>query len=72
MSAGKMAHGNERPRMTLRVYTMARDGIVTAQRAMVAVLVGEKSDAYSLGQAWPPCQCPRHRDHNKLNRYKRT
>ncbi|MFE5165436.1 hypothetical protein ACFRNT_44435 [Streptomyces sp. NPDC056697] len=62
----------ERPTMTMRVYTMARDGIVTARRAMVTVLVGEKSDTYALGQAWPPCQCPRHREHNNPNRFERS
>ncbi|MEU7371039.1 hypothetical protein AB0B92_36835 [Streptomyces hygroscopicus] len=41
--------------MTMRVYTMARDGIVTARHEVVAVLVGEKSNPYALGQAWPPC-----------------
>ncbi|MCQ8191041.1 hypothetical protein [Streptomyces rugosispiralis] len=51
--------------MTMRVYTMARDGIVIARRAVVTVLTGRDStDAYGLGQAWPPCQCPRHREQN--------
>ncbi|MBU3867712.1 hypothetical protein KN815_27730 [Streptomyces sp. 4503] len=61
--------------MTMRVYTMARDGIVTAQRAKVAVLVGKDStNPYALGQAWPPCQCPRHRHrhHNRPDRHRRT
>lgn len=69
--ADNQSDGDERPKMTLRVYTVARNGIVTTRRAMVAVLTGEKSDAYSLGQAWPPCQCPRHRDHNNPDRFKR-
>ncbi|GAA2335335.1 hypothetical protein SVIO_068760 [Streptomyces violaceusniger] len=51
---------------------LARDGIVTARRAMVTVLAGEKSDTHGLGQAWPPCQCPRHREHNNPNRFKRS
>ncbi|MGW3570137.1 hypothetical protein ACWDSL_40785 [Streptomyces sp. NPDC000941] len=62
----------ERPKMTMRVYTIAHGGIVTARRAIVAVLAGEKSDVYSMGQAWPPCQCPRHRDHNNPDRFKRS
>ncbi|GAA0946963.1 MULTISPECIES: hypothetical protein [Streptomyces violaceusniger group] len=61
---------NERPKMTMRVYTMAHNGIVTTRRAMVTVLDGKQSDAYSLGQAWPPCQCPRHRDHNNPGRFR--
>ncbi|WP_254885802.1 hypothetical protein [Streptomyces sp. NA02950] len=51
---------------------MARDGIVTARRAAVAVLVGKDTDAYGLGQAWPPCQCPRHRDDNRPDRFRRS
>ncbi|MBU3870454.1 hypothetical protein KN815_42365 [Streptomyces sp. 4503] len=63
---------DERPKMTMRVYTVARDGTGSTRRAMVAVLAGEKSDAYGLGQAWPPCQCPRHRDHNNPDRFNRS
>ncbi|MFJ1994583.1 hypothetical protein [Streptomyces asiaticus] len=59
-----------RPKMTMRVYTMAHNGIVTTRRAMVTVLDGKQSDTYSLGQAWPPCQCPRHRDHNNPGRFR--
>ncbi|MFE2444915.1 hypothetical protein ACFXDF_23190 [Streptomyces sp. NPDC059426] len=65
-------NGGDEARMTMRVYTVARDGIVTARRAVVAVLVGEKSNPYALGQAWPPCQCPRHREHNRPDRFRRT
>ncbi|MFE1936172.1 hypothetical protein ACFW95_38470 [Streptomyces sp. NPDC059474] len=65
-------NGGDEARMTMRVYTVARDGIVTVRRAAVAVLVGEKSDTYGLGQAWPPCQCPRHREHNRPDRLRRT
>ncbi|WP_368661714.1 hypothetical protein [Streptomyces sp. NA02950] len=62
-------YGGERPRMTMRVYTVARDGMVTARRAVVAVLVGKDStDPYGLGQAWPPCQCPRHREQSAPGR----
>ncbi|WP_432252271.1 hypothetical protein [Streptomyces sp. HNM1019] len=63
---------DDQPKMTMRVYTMARNGIVTTRRAIVAVLDGQKGDVYSLGQAWPPCQCPRHRDHNNLDRFTRS
>ncbi|MFD8460041.1 hypothetical protein [Streptomyces antimycoticus] len=63
-------HRDERPKMTMRVYTMSHDGIVTTWHAMVTVLDGKQSDTYSLGQAWPPCQCPRHRDHNNPDRFK--
>ncbi|MGO4420466.1 hypothetical protein AB4Z54_17485 [Streptomyces sp. MCAF7] len=70
--AGNQPDRGERPKMTMRVYTMAADGVVIARRALVAVLAGESSDAYSLGQAWPPCQCPRHRDHNNPDRFKRS
>ncbi|WPB89843.1 hypothetical protein [Streptomyces malaysiensis] len=75
MNAGNEPYGGERPRMTMRVYTVARDGIVTTRRAPVAVITGQDStDPYGLGQAWPPCQCPRHRhrQHNSPDRYRRT
>ncbi|MCG0290332.1 hypothetical protein [Streptomyces sp. PSAA01] len=71
MNADSAPDQGERPTMTMRVYTMARDGIVTARRAMVTVLVRKQSDTYGLGQAWPPCQCPLHREHNNPNRFKR-
>ncbi|MEU5270915.1 hypothetical protein [Streptomyces hygroscopicus] len=51
---------------------MARDGMVTARRALVTVLVGEDVNPYALGQAWPPCQCPRHREENAAHRFRRT
>ncbi|MBP8537878.1 hypothetical protein [Streptomyces sp. MK37H] len=72
MNAHKARRGGERPRMTMRVYTMARDGMVTARRALVAVLVGEDVNPYALGQAWPPCQCPRHWEENAAYRFRRT
>ena len=71
MSTDHEPPGGERPRMTMRVYTVLRNGIVTTRRAAVGVLVGEKSNPYELGQAWPPCQCPRHRD-GGADRLKRT
>ncbi|MBA6436191.1 MULTISPECIES: hypothetical protein [Streptomyces] len=69
MAADSRPDRDKRPKMTMRVYTMAHNGIVTTRRAIVSVLAEEKSDAYSLGQAWPPCQCPRHRDHNNPARF---
>ncbi|MFE5125338.1 hypothetical protein [Streptomyces sp. NPDC056669] len=72
MNAHKARGGGEPPRMTMRVYTMARDGMVTARRALVAVLVGEDVNPYALGQAWPPCQCPRHREENAAHPFRRT
>ncbi|CAM5489732.1 putative protein OS=Streptomyces antimycoticus OX=68175 GN=SANT12839_037190 PE=4 SV=1 [Streptomyces antimycoticus] len=72
MNADSPPDRSERPAMTMRLYSMARDGIVTARRAMVSVLVGEKSETYGLGQAFPPCQCPRHREHNNPNPFKRS
>ncbi|MFK4190066.1 hypothetical protein ACI2L4_39785 [Streptomyces sparsogenes] len=72
MNADNQPEGDDRPRMTMRVYTVARDGIVTARRAMVAVIVGANTDTYALGQAWPPCQCPRHREQNNPDRFRRS
>ncbi|WP_062008735.1 hypothetical protein [Streptomyces hygroscopicus] len=72
MNAHKARGGGERPRMTMRVYTMARDGMVTARRALVTVLAGEDVNPYALGQAWPPCRCPRHREENAAHRFRRT
>ncbi|MBW8087142.1 hypothetical protein IGW14_03565 [Streptomyces hygroscopicus subsp. hygroscopicus] len=51
---------------------MARDGMVTARRALVTVLAGEDVNPYALGQAWPPCRCPRHREENAAHRFRRT
>ncbi|UKY55609.1 hypothetical protein [Streptomyces inhibens] len=47
--------------MTLRVYTATRDGVVMEERATVHVVTGDRVDPFGLGQAWPPCACPRHR-----------
>lgn len=72
MNADRVRGEGETPRMTMRVHTMARGGIVTARRALVAVLVGEDVNPYGLGQAWPPCQCPRHREENGPYRFRHT
>ncbi|WP_413798895.1 hypothetical protein [Streptomyces iranensis] len=58
--------------MTMRVYTVASNGVVTELRAAVGVVVGEDINPYALGQAWPPCQCPRHRVENAACRFRRT
>ncbi|MEU1902758.1 hypothetical protein [Streptomyces hygroscopicus] len=72
MNAYKARGGGEAPRMTMRVYTMGRDGTVTERRAVVGVLVGEDVNPYALGQVWPPCQCPRHREKNAAHRLRRS
>ncbi|MFF5670029.1 hypothetical protein ACFY8S_07805 [Streptomyces hygroscopicus] len=72
MNAYKARGGGEAPRMTMRVYTMGRDGTVTERRAVVGVLVGEDVNPYALGQVWPPCQCPRHREENAAHRLRRS
>ncbi|MFD4972332.1 hypothetical protein [Streptomyces sp. NPDC056821] len=64
MTAGKAAKGGETAPvhlMTLRV-TRIRDGRVIEQRKEVRVTADEPLDVFALGSAWPPCQCPRHRD----------
>lgn len=47
-------------RMTLRVYTMTRDGVVVDERAQVHVVDGDVLPPL-MSQAYPPCGCPRHR-----------
>jgi hypothetical protein len=49
-------------RMTLRVYTIAPDGRIVQQLAMVRVMPGQPADGQPLTHAWAPCRCPRHRD----------
>lgn len=46
--------------MTLRVYTVSRDGAVTQERATVHVRAGDELLPL-LSQVYPPCACPRHR-----------
>lgn len=63
-------NADECSRMTMRVYCATRDGIVTAGRAVVGVIVGmDDTNPYELGQAWPPCQCPRHREQRTKGRW---
>lgn len=47
--------------MWMRV-TRVRDGRVIEQRKEVTVTADDPLDPYAFTSAWPPCQCPRHRD----------
>lgn len=44
--------------MTLRVYSVTRDGFVTEDRGTVTVLPCQDQPIGMSG--FPPCQCPRH------------
>ncbi|MDQ0776590.1 DNA-directed RNA polymerase subunit RPC12/RpoP [Streptomyces aurantiacus] len=48
-----------RSRLTLRVYTVDRQGAVTRERSRVEVRVGDRGDPLPLTSAYPPCGCPR-------------
>lgn len=47
--------------MWMRV-TRVRDGRVIEQRREVAITSDMPLSPHDLSSAWPPCQCPRHRD----------
>ncbi|CAM5521411.1 putative protein OS=Streptomyces fumanus OX=67302 GN=GCM10018772_14390 PE=4 SV=1 [Streptomyces fumanus] len=47
--------------MTMRV-TRIRDGRVIEQRPEVRVTARTPLDPFHFASAWPPCQCPRHRE----------
>jgi hypothetical protein len=47
--------------MTMRV-TRIRDGRVIEQRPEVRVTAQTPLDPFHFASAWPPCQCPRHRE----------
>ena len=49
------------PRMTLRVYTVDREGRVTNDSGTYGIEGGESGTGTSLGQEFPPCTCPHHR-----------
>lgn len=49
-----------RPRMTMRVYEMSRDGTVTRELRRVEVM-GDQPLSPMEFIAFPPCRCPRHR-----------
>ncbi|AGP58070.1 hypothetical protein [Streptomyces rapamycinicus] len=48
--ADRQPDRDKRPKMTMRVYTMAHDGIRITRSAIVAVLAGEKNDASRGGR----------------------
>lgn len=47
-----------RAKMTIRIYTVTREGIVT--RATVAVPHDFEPAREALNPNWGPCACPRH------------
>ncbi|GAA4802043.1 hypothetical protein GCM10023220_33750 [Streptomyces ziwulingensis] len=47
--------------MTMRVTRM-RDGRVVDQGPEVRITSNTPLDPYAFSSAWPPCQCPRHRE----------
>lgn len=49
------------PRMTLRVYTVDREGRITSDSGTHGFEGAEAETARSLGQDFPPCACPYHR-----------
>ncbi len=55
------ADGGLPPRMTLRVYTVDREGRVTSDSGIHGFEGAEAESATSLGQEFPPCACPHHR-----------
>lgn len=63
MTAGKGARKPAAPvsLMTMRVIRI-RDGRVIEQRKEVTITPDDQFDPFALSSAWPPCQCPRHRD----------
>ncbi|MFE4408360.1 hypothetical protein [Streptomyces sp. NPDC056821] len=47
--------------MTMRV-TRIRDGRIVERRAEVRITADDPFDPFALSSAWPPCECPRHRE----------
>ncbi|MEU4152529.1 hypothetical protein [Streptomyces sp. NPDC026659] len=47
--------------MTIRVYTVTHDGVVTARRPTVVVTYDRKAVPSPMSTALPPCACPIHR-----------
>ncbi|MFD8911742.1 hypothetical protein [Streptomyces sp. NPDC059575] len=47
--------------MWMRV-TRVRDGRVIEQRREVRVTIDIPPSVYDLSSAWPPCECPEHRN----------
>ncbi|MFJ5265989.1 hypothetical protein ACIQAC_36560 [Streptomyces sp. NPDC088387] len=48
-------------KMTIEVFTVSRDGVVSAPRATVAVPYGYEPFLPGMGTQLPPCACPIHR-----------
>ncbi|MEU1595097.1 hypothetical protein ABZ468_20005 [Streptomyces sp. NPDC005708] len=48
-------------KMVLRVYTVTREGIITAPRATVTVPYGFEPPRELSSTRLPPCACPIHR-----------
>ena len=57
---GRPEHGGRASLMTLRVYTVSRDGAVADERPTVHVRAGDGLPPL-LSHVFPPCACPRHR-----------
>ncbi|MFF3884004.1 hypothetical protein [Streptomyces sp. NPDC001914] len=54
--------GREAPaKMTVRVYTVSRTGVVTRPRATVVVPNDYRPPLEPIGTQLPPCACPIHR-----------
>ncbi|WP_018545413.1 hypothetical protein [Streptomyces sp. LaPpAH-108] len=47
--------------MTIRVYTVTREGLVTARRPIVTVPYDHTAAPSPMSTALPPCACPIHR-----------
>ncbi|MCI3277551.1 hypothetical protein [Streptomyces cylindrosporus] len=63
-----MTNGTAPPRertrgakMTIRVYTVTAEGVITAPRATVKVTYGQTPPLEGMGTQLPPCACPLHR-----------
>ncbi|RZU37759.1 hypothetical protein EV284_2943 [Streptomyces sp. BK022] len=50
------------PKLTIKVYTVTREGVVTAPRATVSVPHDmDRRPTELMSGSMPPCQCPVHR-----------
>ncbi|KUN16349.1 hypothetical protein AQJ23_45225 [Streptomyces antibioticus] len=57
----RTVQADSRVKMTIRVYTVTREGVVSPPRAEVSVPHGYEPQLEPLNTQLPPCQCPRHR-----------
>ncbi|MCF3130729.1 hypothetical protein [Streptomyces olivochromogenes] len=60
-----IAPAPERPpgaKLTIRVYTVTREGVVSAPRASVSVPHDYVPHREGIGTHLPPCACPQHRE----------